>query len=54
VGELKTHEEVNTELKAEKAAEEKKAKKIAKETNDSFRLIDATKTNVEAIQRKDL
>ncbi len=54
VGELKTHEEVNNDLKQEKEVEEKKAKKIAKQTNDTFRLIDSTKTNVESIQRKDL
>jgi hypothetical protein len=54
VGELKTHDEVNQELKTEKEAEEKKAKKIAKQTDDTFRLVDATKTNVDSIQRKDL
>jgi hypothetical protein len=54
VGELKTHDEVNKDLANEKTAEEKKTKKIKKETDDTFRLIDSTKTNVEAIQKKDL
>jgi hypothetical protein len=54
VGELRTHDEVNKQLADEREKEDKKTKKIAKQTDDTFRLIDSTKTNVEAIQKKDL
>jgi hypothetical protein len=54
VGELKTHDEVDKDIKDQREKEEKKAKKIKKETEDTFRLIDSTKTNVEAIKREDI
>lgn len=52
--EIKTGDEIKKELADQKEREAKERKKIDKQVNDTARLIDGTKTNVETIQRGDL
>jgi hypothetical protein len=53
-GEIRTGEQVTKELKEQREREEKERQKIQKEIDDTARLVDSTKTNVEAIQRQNL
>jgi hypothetical protein len=52
--EIKTGDEVKKELADTKEREGKERKKIDKQVNDTARLVDGTKTNVEVIQRDSL
>jgi hypothetical protein len=50
--EIKTGDEVKKELADIKASEAKARKKIDKQVDDTARLVDGTKTNIETIQRE--
>lgn len=52
--EIKTRKEVDAEIKTEKEAIDKKTKKVEKDINDTLRLVDKTKTNVDKIKSDDL
>ncbi len=52
--EIKTGDEVKKELADAKERDGKERKKIEKQVNDTSRLIDGTKANVEAIQRENI
>lgn len=52
--EIKTGDEIKKELAETKEREEKERKKIDKQVNDTARLVDGTKSNVEAINREAL
>ena len=53
-GEIKTGEKITQELKDEKEIQEKAQKKKNKQIDDVSRLVDKTKTNVEAVEPGDL
>lgn len=52
--ELKTHEEVNRTIKEEKIVSDKIKAKQDKDINDVMKLVDSTKTNVDAVKAENL